>query len=120
MPRRIGEKRSVPERVIDTWYYKVKEAQFDQEEYIEPEDGDHGNDKRRETEKHRVVKKSVKNKLVKVELILHKTTTHSEEPPHPTASVEFEAVCEECGLKVSGTDIECIRAAIWERLDKQF
>jgi hypothetical protein len=120
MSRRLGSTRHVPERVIDTWYYKVKDVEIERNEYIEPEDGDHGHDEREDHEKHVVKGERIVNKTVKIELILHKKTSQSEEPPHPTESVEFEVKCEELKLNMTGTDIEALRAGMWDQLDAKF
>jgi hypothetical protein len=40
MPRKEGDTRYVPRRLLDTWYYKVKDVQFDDRECIPPKDRD--------------------------------------------------------------------------------
>jgi len=120
MSRRIGSTRHVPERVIDTWYYKVKDVEFETNEFIEPKDGDYEHDEREEHEKYKEKKERVVNKTVKIELVLEKSTSQSEEPPHPTESVKFIVRCAELKLEMEGTDIECLRAAMWDRLDEKF
>lgn len=123
MPRRTGETRHNPDRVIDTWIYKVKDVEFETREYVEggEEDTDErGRDTRPRSERYEFRKQRVKNKLVKVELRYCKETLQSDEPPHPTKNVSFEVYCDELDLKMAGTDIEALRAAVWERLDKRF
>lgn len=120
MPPRIGERRHVPDRVIDTWIYKVKDVEFENREYIEPEGEDPGQDERQENERYEMKKQRVKNKIITMRLELHKKTSQSEEPPHPTEDVHFEVYCKELDLRMSGTDIELLRTAMWEHLDKKF
>jgi hypothetical protein len=120
MATKVGQSRHVADRVIDTWIYKVKDVEFETREYVEPEDGDHGKDERSESERYEMKKQRVKNKIVTMQVELHKKTTHSEEPPHPTQDVHFEVYCKELDLRMNGTDIEALRAAVWAHLDKKF
>ena len=120
MPRELGSKRNVPDRVIDTWVYKVKDVEFEHREWVDPELEPGERDTRQADEKYEMRKERVKNKVVTIEVRLCKTTRQSEEPPHPTEDVHFEVYCEELKLKIEGTDIDALRAAIWDRLDKRF
>lgn len=120
MPPRIGDKRHVPHRVIDTWIYKVKDVEFETRDYVESDEEGPGPDERPQSERYEMQKKRVKNKLITMQLILHKKNTHSEEPPHPTEEVHFEVKCKEIDVTMEGTDIEALRAAAWDFLDKKF
>ena len=110
----------MPDRVIDTWIYKVKDVEFETREFVEREDKDYGRDDRDESEKFEMKKQRVKNKIVTIEVRLIKKTSQSEEPPHLTEDVRFEVYCAELDLHIKGTDIELLRAAVWEHLDKKF
>lgn len=110
-----GSRRHVPEKVIDSWVYKVKDVEFDVEDYIpeeEREDEDSPQYKRR--------KERVRNKIVKVELRMEKTTKQSEEAPHPLDTVKLSLVCPELKIKLEGTDVESLRATMWSMLDKKY
>lgn len=111
---RIGDKRHVPHKVIDTWVYKVKDVELERMEYVPEEERDDPNEKTRKA-RERVV-----NKVVTVEVRMEKQTKQSEEAPHPLDTVKFEVVCKELGIQIHGTDIELLRAAMWSKLDKQF
>ena len=87
-----GQRRNVPSKIIDTWVYKVKD----------------------------VDRQDVVNKTISMQVELHKRTTQSEEPPHPTSDVHFEVYCKECDLRMTGTDIESLRQVVWSVLDKKF
>lgn len=113
MPPEIGSRRSVPSKTIDTWYYDIKEVEYDTEEYIPSEDAaDEG--------KYREVRTRVVNKKVKVTVQMEKTTVQSSEPPHPLESIKLVISCRELDQKLEGTDIETLRAAMWSMLDKKF
>lgn len=123
MPRRIGETRHNPYKVVDTWVYKVKDVEIDRLDYVEPEEGDEderGRDQRKHIDRHEHRKERIKNKVVAIELRMEKRTEQSEEPPHPTKDVHFELVCKELDIKMEGTDIEALRQAMWGVLDKKF
>jgi hypothetical protein len=124
MAPRIGSSRHVPDRIIDTWIYKVKDVEFEQREWVEPEDDDpkddRGLDARNESQSYEMKKQRVKNKIVTMQVELHKKTSQSEEPPHPTEDVHFEVYCKELNLRMEGTDIAALRAAVWDFLDKKF
>lgn len=114
MGRELGSRRHNPEKVIDTWYYKVKDVEFQDQEFVPQDEREEGEPKYKE------VKTRVRNKTVKVELIMEKTTKQSEEAPHPLDTVSFELRCAEIGQKLVGTDIEALRAGMWAMLDKKF
>ena len=122
MPRQLGETRHQKYRVLDTWIYKVKDVELPTMEYISPDEDDRedGRDARPMDERHRITKERIVNRTVKIELRLEKRTEQSEEPPHPTKDVKFELVCDELRIKMEGTDIEALRAAMWDCLDKRF
>ncbi len=123
MSRPLGDRRHIPHKVIDTWIYKVKDVTIDRMVWVEPEGRKPGHwveDTRDHEDKFERTKEKVVNKVVKIELRLEKTSTQSEEPPHPTETVKFELVCDELDFKLEGTDIEALRATMWGMLDKQF
>lgn len=123
MPRPLGDRRHVPDRLFDTWIYKVKDVEFEQPEYVKPGDDDEderGRDTRNSDEKYVPRKQRVKNKIVEIKVYYIKKTKQSEEPPHPTEEVKFEVKCKELKLDMEGTDIEHLKAAVWDRLDEKF
>lgn len=122
MPKDLGRKRNNPDRVIDTWVYKVKDVEYLQPEYVEGESDRNWRkkDERTQDEKYVAQKQRVTNKVVKIEVILEKDTVQSEEPPHPTSEVKFRVRCDELDLDLHGTDIEMLRQTVWDRLDKKF
>lgn len=123
MGRDLGSTRHNPYRVIDTWVYKVKDVEIDRLDFVEPEDdetGIHGRDERKHIDRHAPRRERIKNKIVSIELRMEKKTKQTEEPPHPTIDVRFELVCKELEIRMEGTDIECLRQALWGVLDKKF
>lgn len=114
MPRKIGETRHNPYRVVDTWVYEVKDVEIERMQHIPKEDREEGD------EKAIVTRERITNRKVTCELRMEKKTTQSNLPPHPTQEVKFELVCEELKFKLEGTDIEALRAAMWSKLDKKF
>lgn len=117
MPPQIGTRRSLPYKVIDTWYYKVKDVEFDREEFVEDKE-DREDDQ--PSSKYKMGKARIKNKTVKVELRMEKTTKQSEEAPHPLDTVKLEVYCAELKARLEGTDIECLRAGMWAMLDEHY
>lgn len=118
---KLGETRHVPEKLIDTWTYKVKDVELETLEWQEPEDGDYTRpDERSFEDKYKRGKKRIKNKLVTVNVYLVKRTRQSEEPPHPLDMVNAKVTCPELGLKMEGTDIVALKDAMWACLDKKF
>jgi len=114
MPRKIGETRHNPYRVVDTWVYEVKEVEIERFEAVPKDEREDGDDK------HVIHKERVVNRKVMCELRMDKKTAQSNLPPHPTQSVAFELVCEELDFRLTGTDIDALRAAMWAKLDKKF
>ena len=112
--KELGSRRHIPGKVFDTWTYKVKDVELPRIEYVPKDEREEGEPKTRET-KERVV-----NKVVTVELRIEKTTTQSEEPPHPLETVKLYAVCKELDISIEGTDVEALRAAMWGKLDKRY
>lgn len=114
MPRKEGDIRNVPYKVIDTWYYDVKDVEIDRLDWQEDHDDDATFD-----QKYKPSKERIKNKKVSIEVRMDKTTIHTE-PPHPLRSVKIELYCKELDIKMEGTDFEALRAAMWGNLDKKF
>ncbi len=57
---------------------------------------------------------------ISVKLFLHKKFKESVSPPLETKEVWFSVQCEKPEFKFSGSDIEALRAAMWEKLDEHF
>lgn len=110
----LGDRRSVPEKVIDKWTYKVKDVEIEFLDYVPEKERTHAD------EKTKLTRERVKNKVVNVELRMVKTTVQSEEAPHPLQSVKLIAYCPELKTKMEGTDVEALRAAMWSMLDEHF
>ena len=127
MPRRLGERRNVPEKLIDSWTYKVKDVDLEKLEYV-PLTGEEaediklgsGRDERSFDEKYHRVKEKVRNKVVTVNVYMVKTTEQSEEPPHPLRTVGIIIKVPELGIKIEGTDVAAMKDAVWSMLDKKF
>lgn len=120
---KIGQQRNVPDKVIDTWYYKVKDIELDRLDYVPEDEVEAGDSSFQFTEgdaAYREVKTRVTDKLVKVEVRLLKKTKQSLEPPHPLDSVTVEVVCPELEIKLTGTDVEALRSVMWSKLDEVF
>lgn len=90
--------------LVDTWYYTHKAL-----EAPEAEDGDDAP----------VRAPRVAERKVEIKVRILKTTQETDSAPHTTASVSFEASCKEFDLRISGTDIEAIRAAVFGALDRE-
>lgn len=117
---KLGERRNVPEKLIDTWTYKVKDVELEELHHIKPPGGDYQNDERDFEESHERRKKRIKNKLVTVNVYLVKTTSQSEEPPHPLETVSLIVRCPELNIRLVGTDFAALKDAMWSMLDKKF
>jgi len=89
-------------KLIDTWIYKYEGLE-------NPDGGDEGPGR-----------KTVREKVVEVELRLIKESEESQEAPHSLRSVKFEVSCKKPQFKIVGTDIEALRLAAWAELDEEF
>lgn len=114
----MGETRNVPEKLIDTWTYKVKDVTIDRLDYVEAEDP--ANDERERRERYAPRKERITNKAVTINIYAVKRTTQSEEPPHPLDTITLLVKCPELNLKLEGTDIAALKDALWSMLDKKF
>jgi hypothetical protein len=85
-------------KLVDTWYYEYQ-----------------GIDPEHEGESPRVAPLKVP-----VELRLHKKFADTTTPPLPAKEVWFEVVCPSGDFKLTGSDIEALRAAMWGKLDEAF
>lgn len=113
---KIGDSRHIPAKVIDSWVYEVKDVTIERKEYdkdAEAEDGDG-------EPNVKIVPERVVNRKVTVEIRMEKILEISDAPPHPLEKVKLIATCKELDLKMEGTDIEGLRAAMWANLDKRF
>ena len=122
---KLGEIRHLPEKLIDTWTYKVKDIELDTLERVplegeDPENVEYVADKRSYEDKYRIGKKRIKNKHVTVNVYMVKRTLQSEEPPHPLEDARLIIRCPELDVKIEGTDIEAMKATMWSMLDKKF
>lgn len=64
--------------------------------------------------------KMVRDQVVEVLVRIAKSTDESDTPPHPTSKVEFQVECENPIIRMTGTDIEALRKAMWSELDEAF
>jgi len=121
MPK-LGQTRAVPDKLIDQWVYKVKDIEIERLDYVEPEDGPvlRRDDPRTFDERYKRTKERVVNKVVTCKLYMVKRTETTEEPPQPLETVKLELHCPELKIKIEGTDVEALRAAMWSMLDKKF
>ncbi len=122
---KIGETRNLPDKLIDTWTYKVKDVELDTLERVpqegeDPENAHFAPDKRDFDERLKRAKKKVVNKHVTVNVYMVKRTEQSEEPPHPLNTATLLIRCNELNIKIEGTDIVAMKDAMWSMLDKKF
>jgi hypothetical protein len=117
---KLGERRCVPDKLIDTWTYKVKDVEIETLEWQEPEDGDHMKDEREFDDKYKRGKKRIRDKLVTVNVYMVKRTEQSEEAPHPLKDATLIVKCPELGIKVEGTDIGALKDTMWSMLDEKY
>lgn len=97
-----------PTKVTD-WFYDVKDLEVsDQMPVIE------------EGEELPEPTKRVITKKVKVEVWMEKKTSEIGGPPYALSEVSFLVTCDEPKFKFTGTDIEELRVAAWDKLDKKF
>lgn len=89
-------------KLLDTWIYEYKGV-------TEYDNGPEGE-----------ARKTVEPKKVEIELRLIKEFENSAQPPLATKSVCFVVTCKEADIKLKGTDIESLRAAMWEKLDARY
>lgn len=92
-------------KLIDTWIYEYQGVE-------EPPAEDADIDAVR-----RMYAKGIK---VEVKLFLNKKFKESIKPPLETKEVWFSVKCEKPEFLLSGSDIEALRAAMWEKLDAHF
>ena len=92
-------------KLIDTWYYEYEGIPSD------PEMDDDENAKRPEPK--------VKDIKVPVKLYLYKKFK-SDTPPLSVSEVWFGVECATPEIDLQGSDIEALRAAMWEHLDKHY
>jgi len=86
-------------KLVDTWTYEYQ--------------GIHNPDDEHDSQR-------VKGIKVAIELRLHKKFKESAEPPLETSSVWFTVTCQDPAIKLTGSDIESLRAAMWGQLDDRF
>jgi len=87
--------------LVDTWHYAHKAV----DRPSAPDGGDGGG-------------ASVTERKVEIRVRILKKTREAAKAPHVTASVSFEAECREPAIRISGTDIEAIRKAVFSILDE--
>ena len=89
-------------KLIDTWWYEYKGI------VEKPAEGDEP------------PIQSVEPKKVAVQLRIIKKFENSDQPPLATREVVFKVVCKEIELSLDGSDIEALRVATWDALDKKY
>lgn len=99
---------------VDEWWYSVDAVMQKQVPKERDPEAEEGEEPELETV-HRM-----EEKKVKVEVFMAKKTEEDKTPPHTLQEVEFLVTCEEMKISLSGTDIECLRKAVWSQLDKKF
>lgn len=112
---RIGDTRWTPGKLIDSWIYEVKDITLEKKGY----NGDAGDDATDE-EKYPIVKERIVNRKVTIEVKMEKVLEVSDAPPHPLDRVKLYLTCKELDIKLEGTDLEALRAAMWAKLDERF
>lgn len=85
--------------VVDTWYYDVEHVVGGGENDVD-------------TRKTAVKKVEVKLRLIK--------DFEGETAPMATKKVSFLLVCDEIDMRIEGSDVEVMRAAMWEHLDERY
>ena len=89
-------------KLLDTWIYEYKGI-------TEYDNGPEGE-----------TRKTVESKKVEVELRLIKKFSDSAQPPLATKEASLTVVCKEADIKLTGTDVEALRVAMWAKLDKRY
>lgn len=90
-------------KLIDTWYYEYKGI----EASTPVPDG--------------LSQKAIVTGIkVPIQLRLIKKLNKDQEPPLEVNEVSFLVTCKEASISLSGTDIELLRAAMWEKLDAKY
>lgn len=90
-------------KLVDTWYYEyqgIPQVALEEEEQAKPA--------------------MVTGIKVVVCLYIHKKFKASNKPPLEAKEVFFTVECKEPKFSLTGTDIEVLRAAMWEHLDEHF
>lgn len=90
-------------KLIDTWHYEYQGLS-------QQEDGDD-----QDNDLHRFVEP--KKVAIDLRLIKH---FEGDTPPLAVKTVEFLLICKELNIRLRGTGIEQLRAAMWDRLDERF
>lgn len=93
-------------KLVDTWHYEYQG--IPQGDVIEDD------------EDLKPSKLMVKGIKVAVQLFIHKKFKASDTPPLEVKEVFFTVKCKEPKFSLQGSDIESLRAAMWEHLDDHF
>ncbi|WP_432263101.1 hypothetical protein [Cupriavidus sp. TMH.W2] len=107
MPRGKIRERTAG-KLVDTWHYEYEGIRSD-DSVCEDEQGSATDSAKR-----------VEGIKVPVELRLHKKFVESVAPPLATKEVWFTVQCKEPAFCLTGSDIEALRAAMWEKLNARF
>jgi len=120
--RQLGEKRNVPDKLIDSWIYKIKDVEIPRLDYqkADPDDPLEERKHRSFDEKFKPARERIRNKIVTIKVWLVKRTLESEEAPHPLESATLKVTCPELDLKLEGTDVQLLKDAMWSMLDQKF
>lgn len=101
------------EKLIDTWFYDVKDLEDIEVRRNTRLDVDEDEDEPAQIRK-------VITKKVEIKLFLDKDTVDEGHAPYALKKVEFVVRCSEPRFKYSGTDIEALRAMAWSHLGEHF
>jgi hypothetical protein len=92
-------------KLVDTWIYEF--PAIEETAVGDLEDGEEPT-------------RRVNAKKIEVELRLIKKFVNSTAPPLATKEVRFSLVAKEADIHLEGTDIEALRVALWDKLDKHY
>lgn len=107
---KIGGRRGA--KALDTWYYQYAGVPAQERDAADGPEEDEaiGEDLSAQAGEIKVA----------INLYLHKKFEDSDKPPMATKEVWFSLECEKPEFSVNGSDIECLRVAMWEKLDAHF
>ncbi len=97
--------RQTQGKLVDTWIYAYKGVSMMEEDHDD------------ERESHA---KLVKDQRVEVKVYLRKESKELDAPPHGTKAVLFYITCDAPRIRLEGTDVEALRAAVWGLCDAHY
>lgn len=110
-------------KLVDTWYYDVKDLIVVDKKPRDPNDRLEAQAKGREfdeDEEDEPPQQRLITRKVAVEVRLDKTSIEEGGPPYALKEVEFIVSCDEPKFEYVGTDIEALRQAAWDYLSNEF